>query len=241
MLEGTPEGLMARLKATSYAMSLPEDLRDISEAVYDLAARGATDKEIDAHIHSWMKEREIDFEHWRAQMDEEFADAPFRLDELFNMNKLWQAYGIEPWLRECIRSLSFTDEPTPFLPFAAGYWIEDTLSDPPVLVAVMTPLTDPKLAAKQLVEKHRKVFGAQASGSARKEEVDNARMLAMKNEGFSYTDIAYYNLRKTHPDIVQRPDKYRAELKREKERVAKAVAAARRLWKERGVESSTPE
>ncbi len=83
------------------------------------------------------------------------------------MHKLWEAYGVEPWLRECVRSVAFTEEPTPFLPFAAGYWIEDTWSEEPTLIAVMTPLTDPKLAAKQLIEKHKKMFG-KASGSPRK-------------------------------------------------------------------------
>jgi len=231
--------LVQRLQAASYALPLVEHMRDIADEVYDLDTEGATEAQIDAHIGTWLEEHGYSYEYWRAEMEEDFAGTAL-LDKI-DMRKLWKGYGVEAWARECIRSIAFTDQPIPFLAFAAGFWLEYPDTDPPTLVAVMTPLSDPKLAAKQLVDKHRKLFGQQASGSPRAAEVANARMLARHREGMSYTDIAIQNLREKHPDIVTRPHKYKADIKREKERVAKAIPAAQKLWKERGLDSSTPE
>jgi hypothetical protein len=236
MFDDMPSELIARLTATSYALSLRQDLQDIADKVYDLNASGATERDINRRIHRWMKEKGLDYESWLAEVEPELEQAG--LVGRFDLNKMWIGYGVEPWLRECIRSVAFTNEPIPFLPFAAGYWIEDTNSEEPRLIAVLTPLSDPHLAARQLVEKHKKVFGTRASGSPRKDEVENARMLALHHEGMSYKEIAIQNLRARYPDIVTRPDKYRTELTRETERVKKAVPAAERLWKERGVDSS---
>jgi hypothetical protein len=234
--ENTPAELVRRLQATSYALSLGEGLQEIADTVYDLDASGATERQIDRRIHKWMNEHGFGYESWLAEVQEGFKGLP--LFERFDLNKLWLAYGVEPWLRECIRSIAFTDEPTPFLPFAAGFWIEDDTQDPPVLIAVLTPLTDPELAAKQLKEKHRKMYGTRASGSPRKDEVFNARMLARHRAGMSYNEIAIQNLREQHPDVVTNPHRYRAELKTEREKVAKRVRAAEDLWKKRGLDSS---
>lgn len=234
-----PSDLVSRLQATSYALSLQQSLRDIADEVYDLEIAGASTKQVNRRINDWMKERGLDYETWFAEMDEQLKDAPFF--KVLDWNKVWLGYGVEPWLRECIRSVAYTDEPTPFLPFAAGYWMVDDLSDEPTLIAVMTPLTDPELAASQLKKKHKEVFGIRASGSPRKDEVKNARMLAMSREGMSYQDIAIQNLREKYPDIITRQHKYRDAIRTEKSRVAKAVSAAKKLWKERGLDSSTGE
>lgn len=236
VFENVASELVARLQATSYALSVGEDLQEIADQVYEMNAAGASEKQINRRIRKWMSENGMSYETWLEEVCQEFTDVP-ALDH-FDLHKVWLAYGIEPWLRECVRSIAFTDEPIPFFPFALGFWIEDDTQDPPMLIGVMTPLTDPQLAARQLVEKHRMLYGKRASGSARKDEVFNARMLARHRAGMSYKDIAIQNLREAHPDIVGRPDRYGTELRRERERVAKAVRAAQELWKQRGLDSS---
>ena len=238
MYDDLEPSLVKRLQAASYALPVQELLREVADVVSDLDAKGATDSQINLLIHTWMEKNGFGFEAWRAGMEEDFKGVP--LFEAFDKQKLWRAYGVEEWLRECIRSIAFTDEPIPFLPFAAGYWINDDTTDPPTLIAVLTPLSDPQLAARQLIEKHRKVFGKTASGSPHSNEVFNAQMLARHRAGMSYTEIAIQNLRSKYPDITANSRKRRPELEREKERVAKAVPAARELWKERGLDSSTP-
>ena len=56
MSENTPAELVRRLQATSYALSLGESLQEIADEVYDLDAGGATERQIDRHIHAWMNE-----------------------------------------------------------------------------------------------------------------------------------------------------------------------------------------
>lgn len=229
--------LVRRLQAASYAVDLAEHLEEIADEVRDLDVAGASERDIDRRVRRWMKEQGVDFESWAAEVRPELEASG--VAEHIDLNKVWKAYGVEPWLQNAVRSVAFTHEPIPFLPFAAGFWLEDDISDPPTLIAVLTPLSDPHLAARQLVEKHKRLFGKQASGRARKDEVFNARMLARNRAGQGYTFIAVQNLREDHPDIVRNEYRYRAEIKAEKERVAKAIRAAEKLWKERGFDSST--
>ncbi len=55
MLENVPESLVARLQATSYALSLRQNLQDIADEVYDLTTSGATEREVNRRIHEWMQ------------------------------------------------------------------------------------------------------------------------------------------------------------------------------------------
>jgi hypothetical protein len=230
--------LVQRLQAASFALPITEKLREIADEVYEMDHEGRSDKEIDERIREWTDEAGFGYSAWLADFKTEFAGTLF---EGFDLRKLWNAYGIEEWIAECVRSIAFTDEPIPFLPFAAGYWYEDRKSEPPRLIAVMTPLSDPKLAARQLVDKHRTLFGKVASGSPRKDEVFNARMLDRHRNGMSYRDIAIQNLRDRYPDIVRNPRKYKKQLATERERVVKAIRAAEELWNSRGLGDSTPE
>lgn len=236
MFEDMAPSLAARLQATSYALGLDQSLREIADVVYDMDVAGATERDINRRIHAWMNTHGLGYAAWHEEVTEALGDLPIfgKLD----LNKVWLAYGVEPWLQECIRSVAFTDEPTPFLPFACGIWFEDDTQDPPLLIAVLTPLSDPEVAAKQLKEKHRKMYGRRASGSPRKDEVFNARMLARHNAGMSYRDIAIQNLREECPDITGNPYRHKDKIKTEREKVAKAIPAAEKLWKERGLGSS---
>lgn len=231
--------LVQRLTAASYALPVVEALQDLADEVGDMDRHGRSDAEINAHIRDWMDDNEFGYESWVADFERDIAGVPVLQN--FDTRKVWKAFGVEEWLFECVRSIAFTDEPSVFFPFAAGYWVEDANTDPPTLIAVMTPLTDPELAARQLVEKHRRVFGKLASGSPKDNEVFNARMLARHRAGMSYKEIAIQNLRDKYPDIITREHKYRAELMRERERVVKAVRAAQDLWKSRGLDSSIGE
>lgn len=66
-------------------------------------------------------------------------------------------------------------------------------------------------------------------------------MLARHRQGMSYREIAIQNLRDQYPDIVARPSKYKKQLGTERERVRKAIAADKEVWKERGAISSIDE
>lgn len=229
--------LVQRLLGASYALPIPEKLREVADEVYDMDADGRTDKEIDAHIVKWMNANGFGYKEWVAELEQEMRGSLF--EGIIDTQKTWRAFGLEEWFKECIRSIAFTDEPIPFFPLAAGYWLPMPNLDPPMLVAVMTPLSDPKLAAKQLIEYHRKLFGDKATTNPRVDEVFNARMLARHRAGMSYRDIAIQNLRGRHPDIVRNPRKYQAELDTERERVVKAIRTAQELWNARGLGDST--
>lgn len=236
MFEGLDPSILSRLQAVSFALPVEEALQDLADEVVDLDQAGRSSKQVNRHIRAWMDEHECGFRDFEIDLRAVLEGSPWL--EAIDAHKLWNAFGYEQWLRECVRSIAYTYEPTPFHPFAMGFWIEDPNSDPPVLIAVMTPLSDPQLAARQVIEKHRKVFGNRASGSPRKNEVENARMLSQRRAGMPVRDIAIQNLRNTHPDIVTRHWKYKVEIDREVERVKKILPSARQLWKERGLESS---
>ena len=89
--------------------------------------------------------------------------------------------------------------------------------DPPIVIAIMTPLTDARLAGKQVEQKCKQFFGAKAAKSNKKDEVEAARMLQMKREGMSLRDIAIQNLRTKYPDIVEHPVRHRAKIATEKD------------------------
>lgn len=237
MYDNLDPDLHRRLLAASYALPVTERLQEIADEVYDLDHAGASDREIDRRIEEWTEQTGFGFDAFLADFQTEFAGSLFGS---VDPKKLWNAYGFMPWLKECVRSIAFTDEPIPFLPLAAGCWLEDRNSDPPLLIAVMTPLTDTKLAAKQLVEKHREFYGKKASGNVRHDEVYNARMLDRHRRKMSYRDIAIQNLRDQYPEIIRNPRKYKKQLDTERERVIKAIKAAQELWNSRGFGDSTP-
>lgn len=229
--------LLQRLQAASYALPITEKLQGIADEVYDMDHERRTDKEIDRRIREWANDAGYGYKDFVADFRADFAGTMF---EKLDTRGLWEAYGMDEWLKECVRSIAFTDEPIPFLPFAAGYWMSLPNEDPPILIAVMTPLSDPKLAARQLLDKHREVFGKLASGSPRKDEVFNARMLDRHRQGMSYKEIAIQNLSDKYPDIIRNPRKYKKQLDTERARVIKAIKAAEELWNSRGLGDSTP-
>jgi hypothetical protein len=235
LYENLEPELVERLHAASYAIPVVDVLRDLADEVLDMDLGGASEKEIDARIDAWLADTGYSYEDWLQSLGD--TDVEF-MSQFFDMPKLWQAFGIGDWMRECVRSIAFTDEPIPFMPFAAGYWYEDKRSDPPQLIAVMTALSDPDLAARQLKEKHRKMFGSAARSSGRADELAGARMLARHRAKMPYREIAIQNLRNTYPDIVQHPHKYKKQIATERERVVKAIKAAQKLWNARGLGDS---
>jgi hypothetical protein len=119
-----------------------------------------SEREIDSRIVAWLDEHELGYETWNAELENEGF---LKLMPGINTRRLWEVYGFEAWMIECVRSIAFTDEPTPFHPYSAGFWMEVPEGDPPMFLAIMTPLTDTDLAARQLKKKHRVEEGHIAS------------------------------------------------------------------------------
>ena len=182
MLEHIDEGLFKRLQAASYALPVVETFQDLADDVSGWTVDGISDKEIDKRIVAWLDDNGFGFDEWKAEMIADGFDAE---KYGFDYQRMWKAYGVHEWAIECVRSIAFTDEPIPFLPFAAGFWLEYPDADPPMLIAVMTPLSDPDLAARQVKEKHRTVFGAKATKASKRDEIEAAKMLQMKRHGMS--------------------------------------------------------
>ncbi len=237
MTEPTDKGLLQRLQAASHALPVVDLLQDLADDVASWNASGVSEREIDKRIVEWLEENDMGFNAWHAGLEEEGFLA---LVPGLNTRRLYEVYGFEKWMIECVRSIAFTDEPIPFFPYTAGFMLEFPNDDPPMLMAIMTPLTDPDLASRQVKKKCKEFFGAKASKANKRDEVEAARMLQMKRQGMSYRDIAIQNLRNKYPGIIEHPTRYRQQIKTEKSRVAKRLQSAEATWKERLAESSTP-
>jgi hypothetical protein len=237
MFETVDSELMRRLKAASYALPVVEMFRDLADEVACWSVEGVSDKEIDKLIVAWLDEHECGFDAWMVAMEQDGIAA---LAPGLDLHRLWGVYGVEQWAVECVRSLAFTDEPTAFLPFTAGFMIDYPDDELPMLIAIMTPLTDLDLAGRQIKERGRAFFGDRAAKPNRRDEVEAAKMLHQKRAGMSYRDIAIENLRSTFPDIIRHPTRHRERIATEKDRVAKRIKAAQKTWNERLSESSTP-
>ena len=157
--------MLARMTAASYALPLEEKLRDLADDVASWDAEGLTSSEIDSRIRKWGRETGLlDYEEWLRDFEEQFPNTDEFLPG-FDPLGLWRAMKFDDWLIECVRSLAFTDEPIAFHPLAAGFWLPIPNADPPLLIAVMTPLSDPELASRQLKEKFAEQFGKRESRS----------------------------------------------------------------------------
>lgn len=236
----TTQPHLERLLAASYALPVEETLRDIADDVAGWDAEGVSAKEIDRRIRKWGEENGLGPETFAT----EFLEENPGFQQLFpglDLGRVWQALKYDEWLIECVRSLAFTDEPVAFHPLAAGFWYEMPDYDPPLLIGVMTPLSDPDLGAKQMKDNFKRFFGEKAARRTRKDEVERARMLARRRQGMTLRDIAMQNLRDEYPDIIYRPAKYKRQLDAEKSRVAKSLPVTDEVWKERIPDSSTPE
>lgn len=238
MLKQIDEGLFKRLQAASYVLPVVDVFRDLADDVSGWTVDGLSDKDIDKRIVAWLDENGFGFDEWKSGMIADGFDAE---EYGFDYQKLWTAYGVQEWAIDCVRSIAFTDEPIAFLPFAAGVWLEYPNTDPPMLIAVMTPLSDPDLAARQIKDKFRKNFGAKASKASKRDEIEAAKMLMMKRQGMSLREIAIQNLRSQYPDILTHERRYRPQIAAEKSRVAKRTKSVEETWNERGLESSTAE
>jgi hypothetical protein len=233
-------GLLARLTAASHASGIEDGLRDLADDVASWDAEGLTAKQIDKRIRAWGREHGVTAEEFRSDVLKDYAGHEDLVSEI-DFEKLWKAFGYEEWLIECVRSLAFTDEPIPFHPLAAGFWLPVPNADPPLLIGVMTPLSDPDLATRQVKEQFTKFYGKKAARKTKANEVERARMLAQYRRGMSHREIAIQNLRDRYPDIIHRPHKYKDKIETEKSRVAKELSVSDVVWKERGFDSSTPE
>jgi hypothetical protein len=237
MLDGLP---LERLLAASYALPVQETLQDIADEVAGWDADGVAAKEIDRRIRKWGEENGLGRESFVSEFLEENPGFQEQFPGL-DVGRVWQAFKYDEWLVDCVRSLAFTDEPVAFHPLAAGFWYEIPDHDPPLLIGVMTPLSDPDLGAKQMKEKFKRFFGAKAARRTRKDEVERARMLARRRQGMTLREIAMQNLRDRYPDIIHRPAKYKKELDAEKSRVAKSLPVTDEVWRKRIPDSSTEE
>ena len=239
MFESENPSVVERLKAASYALPVTECMQDIADDVASWDVDGVSRKEIDARIVRWMNDEGFGLESWLEEP--EIVELTERFPQI-DARKLWKAYGFEQWVKECVRSVAFTHEPIPFYPLAMGTMYDDR-SDPefPVVIAIMTPLTDVELAVSQIRNKLKKEFGKRAGRPTKKDEVLSARLLAMKRQGMPLREITIQMLREEHPDIVRHPHKYKSLIDSKKSTCAKRITAAEQVWKERGLDSSTAE
>lgn len=171
MLENTDDRLLDRLQAASYALPVKEALQGLADDVVAWRDEGYSEAAVDQRIVEWMEETGGGFESWgkeNAQLWETYS--------YLDARKMWEVLSLEAWLIACVKNIAENDEPIPFYPFSAGYFIEHLEGDPPLLVAVMTPLTDPVLAGEQIIEKHKKLFGERAGKRLRTDEVGVAKM-----------------------------------------------------------------
>ena len=238
MLEGAEASLIRRLQAASESLDVVGRFQEIADDVAGWDAEQVAPREIDRRIVRWLNDNEMGFDTWRAGME---ADGFNELLPGLNYRKLYDAYGIEKWAIDCIRSIAFTDEPIPFYPLAAGYMLEFPKEDPPYVIAVLTPFTDADLAGRQVKEKCKTFFGARAARPTKERDVESARMGRMHRAGMSYRAIAIQVLRAEHPDIVDHPHKYKREIEAMRSTIAKRISADEEVWKERQGESSTDE
>lgn len=240
MAEVLDPNLLARLTAAAHASGVEEGLRDLADDVASWDAEGLTAKEIDRRIRAWIRKCGISAEQFKAELRADFVGNE-DLFEALDFGALWKHLDYEQWLIDCVRSLAFTDEPTPLHPFSAGFWLPVPNTDPPLLLGVMTPLSDPDLASRQVREQFVSAFGEKAGRKTKRNEVERARMLAQSRRGMSHRDIAIQNLRDRYPDIVTRPHKYKKQIETEKSRVAHELRVSDEVWKERLPEASTLE
>lgn len=237
MQELQPE-VMERLKAASWATPVMEALQEIADQVADWTADGLSDRAVDARVVAWLEANGRGYTDWLEGADE---DGVLALMSGMNPRAVYDAFGYEAWYIECIRSIAFDWEPAPFIPWLMGYYYSIPDDEVPMLVAVMTPMSDLKLALKQIEDSYKKLFGKGAARPSRVSEVQDAKMLYLRRQGMSYREIAIQNLRSKYPDIIGRETRYRREIATEKERVAKAIPAVEKRWKERGLDSSIAE
>ena len=221
-----------RLLAASYALPVVEALQDLADEIDGWWADGIPSEEVDRRGRAWLEEHL--FADGPAEFEEQLG--PFRT--IFpdaDPKKLYDALGLETWALDCAKNIARTGEPLPFYPFAAGFYY--AIPDPefPMLVCVTTPVTDIELASRQMVKQHKKLVGKIAPKRNKLDEVDAARMLAMHRQGMSYREIAIQNLRDDYPNIIAHPNRYRDKIERERNRIAKRIAALKKVWKERGV------
>jgi len=236
MLEDAPDALLRRLQAASEAFNVPVLFRDIADNVLDWDSARMDPREIDSRIVQWLEDNHLGFEDFEKDMQAEGFD---ELVPGLNYRKLYDAYGIEKWAIDCIKSIAFTDEPTPFYPLAAGYMLDFPNEDPPYSIAVLTPYTDAKLAGRQVEEKCKTLFGTKAAKPTKARDVESARMGRMHRDGMSYREIAIQVLREKYPDIIAHPHKYKREIEALRSTIHKRIAADDAVWKERNGESST--
>jgi len=166
-------GHIRRLQAASHALPVVEMFRDLADDVFDWNHSRTSKREIDRRIVLWMNSQGFGYDNWRQELEDE--GFPELMPGL-NTRRLYELYGIESWVIECVRSIAFTDEPAPFFPYTAGFFLEYPEGDPPLLIAIMTPLTDPDLASKQVKKKLREFFGSKAMKANKRDEVEAARM-----------------------------------------------------------------
>ena len=109
--------------------------------------------------------------------------------------------------------------------------------DRPAVWAVATPFTDPEAMAKTFVRMCRKTFGKQAfrevsqhAPHGRPHAFTPEEMASMHERGMSYREIAIQSLRAEFPEIVGSPDSFKVEIKKERARIIKVIAAAHELW-----------
>lgn len=162
------------------------------------------------------------------------------------LSQIADGLGIEKWFAENIRRVVREEEPLPFGVGVGGVFVDSSLGpEDPMVCVIATKLSDPDALSQKFLRMCKRTFGAQAfkdvgahSPVTKPHRLTPEQMVAMWQRGLSYREIAIQSLRDQYPDIIARPERFKDEIKVERERVIKIIRAAQDLWKKRAPETS---
>jgi hypothetical protein len=231
-----------RAEDLAHAAGFVDVFQELADEVEGLWAAGVAEREIDRHVLARIREMGWDpREHFAT-----FPEVAHLTDD--QREQILKALRIEDWGVECVKSIARTGKPLPFI-YAVGDVFVDTsaIGDGTTLVwAVATSATNPEDVAKKFVRKCKEVFGDQVTKEQRPQiqrpgQYTPAEAHEKHRQGMSYRDLAVQNLRRTYPDIIAHPHRYRRETRTERERLVDEIARFAELWGKRIPDSPTEE
>jgi hypothetical protein len=243
MTHSEDEAIIARAQDYASAAPFAEFFQNLADEVDGWWADGVQEREIDERIRAWARDQEFDAESF-------VQNAPV-LAHLTPEQRtaIGKALRFDEWSVACAKSIARTGKPIPFI-YAIGDVFTDEKSledDGEVLVwAVATRATDPEVVARKFVKVCKQTFGDQVSKEQRPRvrhpgQMTPAQALAAhrQRDPMSYRDIAIQNLRRTYPNIIANPHRYKQQIATERSRVVDEIRAAEELWDKRLPDSPT--
>lgn len=241
-IEPEDKDLIKHAEDASQVVPFVQFFRDLADDVDSWWADGVPEREVDRRILDGVKELGWD--------TAKFAEGIPMFDAMSEEQRanILKALRFDEWTIECVKSIARTDKPLPFIYAIGDVFVDDkSMGNEGVLVwAVATEATNPEVVAKKFVRKCKEVFGNQVTKDIKPRVMRPGQYTPAESyakhvhEKMSYRDIAIQNLRRTHPDIITRPHKYKRQIKDEKERVRDEILRFAALWGNRLSDSPTP-